>query len=340
VVGARAIIPAALKERERGAAPRSMTEETPPEDAAAEAVEPPLPPETRFWRLLPQFFLFPMLVVAACLVLYFGIRFLIQDTTSDLELLRDAQSGERNTGWRAALTLQNRIRGKPEKYREDPTFPGKLVRAWNDARAAKNREVVQYLAMALALVGGEEVAAALEEGTRDAQADTRFYSAHAIGRLGEPARAGALLPLLKDPDRGVRTVAVYWAGMLGGSETVPALAAALGDPEPSVTWNSALVLASRHRDERALPVLRRLLDRSFVEGVGESVPAHWEDGWPFVQSRTPAEVRETLLINAIKAAAAFRHPDLRAPLEALKDRDPSLRVRDLATKALAQFPQQ
>jgi hypothetical protein len=325
-----------------------MTEEILQEDTAEPApdggwppavVEPPLPPETRFWRLLPQFFLFPLLVVAACLILYFGVRFLTRDTASDLELLRDAQSGERNTGWRAAIELQDRIRKDPEKYRSTG-FGAKLVRAWEQARAAKNREVVQYLAMALAQVGGDDVAAALEEGTRDPQADTRFYSANALGRLGEPARVAALLPLVKDPDRGVRTVAVYWAGKIGGAEAVPALVAALGDPEPSVTWNAALVLASRHQDERALPVLKRLLDRSFVERVGESMPANWEDGWPFVQSGTPAEVRELLLVNAIKAAAAFRHPELRAPLEALKERDPSLAVRDLATKALGQFPRQ
>ncbi|HJS56475.1 MAG TPA: hypothetical protein VKA01_00110, partial [Vicinamibacteria bacterium] len=48
-----------------------------------------------------------------------------------------------------------------------------------------------------------------------------------------------------------------------------------------------------------------------------------------------SEQADDVLVQAVAAAAATRDPGLRPALEALRDGDPSLRVRDAAARALA-----
>ena len=94
--------------------------------------------------------------------------------------------------------------------------------------------------------------------------------------------------------------------------------AALSDAAEDVRWNAAIALG-RRGDPAAAPVLLQMLDRA---GPRQDRGCH-------------ARAGRGRALSAIPAAAAQRDPALRAALEALRDKDPSLKVREAAHEALA-----
>jgi hypothetical protein len=74
-------------------------------------------------------------------------------------------------------------------------------------------------------------------------------------------------------------------------------------------------------------VLAQMLDRAALQKVQVSGGAGAEG--------VSVEQAEEILIQAIAVAGASGDPGLRPALEALRDSDPSLKVRDAAKRALA-----
>ena len=101
----------------------------------------------------------------------------------------------------------------------------------------------------------------------------------------------------------------------------------MNDPVEDVAWNAALALA-RRGDRSGLPLLARMLDRSYLESVRRPD----ESGQP--RGLTEGQKQEAIL-NALSAIARLRDQEHLAALHRLRDSDPDLRVRQAAFETLA-----
>jgi len=105
-----------------------------------------------------------------------------------------------------------------------------------------------------------------------------------------------------------------------GNET---LVKALEDPEPDVQWNAAIALA-RHGRHEGVPVLRRMLDRAYVERNVTRQP----------QARDEVDPVGEVMISGLRAIAALKEAALSDQVKELSTDDQSLKVRQAAIEAL------
>ena len=96
-----------------------------------------------------------------------------------------------------------------------------------------------------------------------------------------------------------------------------------------MAWNAALALA-RLRDRAGLPLLVRMLDRAYL-GSRSSVD---EAGRPRLMTE---DGKEEAMINALRSIARLRDRAHLRVLRAVRDADPSLKVRAAAREALDQI---
>jgi len=90
-----------------------------------------------------------------------------------------------------------------------------------------------------------------------------------------------------------------------------------------VRWNAAVALA-RHGAKEGIPVVRQMLDRSYVEQVVKRTVRPDEDQDPVAN----------VMISGLRAAAALKDSSLRPSVESLSQSDTSLKVREAAIEAL------
>ena len=132
-----------------------------------------------------------------------------------------------------------------------------------------------------------------------------------------------LQPIYASPDAGVRKMVVYALGALPGDQQIVTLRTALEDSVPDVRWNAAVALA-RHGAKEGIPVVRQMLDRSYVEQVVKRMTRADEDQDPVAD----------VMISGLRAAAALKDSSLRPSVESLSRQDSSLKVRQAAIEAL------
>ena len=116
---------------------------------------------------------------------------------------------------------------------------------------------------------------------------------------------------------------VYALGALPGDAQAVTLRTALQDSAADVRWNAAVGLA-RHGRSEGLPVIKQMMDRSYVEQVVKREVDQTGDQDPIAD----------VMISGVRAAAALNDPALRSSIEALSQQDKSLRVRQAAIEAL------
>jgi HEAT repeat protein len=127
-----------------------------------------------------------------------------------------------------------------------------------------------------------------------------------------------LVGLLADADRGVRKMACFSLGALRDPASGPALQELLADPVADVQWNAALAL-SQQGDLAALPVLRRMLQRDYLDRVEGMQP----------------DQKEEAMVNAIRGLVLLRDAESTEPLTRLSADDPAMPVRAAALDAIA-----
>ena len=228
--------------------------------------------------------------------------------------------------WQAAFEL-SRLIPLEEPHRRGPDFGPRLLEAFEDARGRDPR-LRRYLALALKELREPAALEALMAAVRDdADLETRLYAAWALGDLGDARAAPALVLLLDSDEPDLRKIAAYALGSLrGGAGIEDALAPVVHDPVEDVAWNAALALA-RRGDRRGLPLLRRMLDRPYLDRVRRPD----EHGRPL--PLTEAQKEEAML-NALRSLTRLGDPSDREALARLRDSDPSLRVRHAAGETL------
>jgi len=215
--------------------------------------------------LAVQFFLIPLAVVAIAVSVYVGFRSLLADSRSPQDYLREVQMGGSNRRWPAAYEL-SRLMADP-KVRADKTLAPALVKAFQESK--DDAAVRRYLALAIGRLDPPlppDAIADLTHALDDPDGETRISVIWALGSSGDEAVVSRLIPLFtaQDADAGVRKMVVYALGALPGTTQIDILRTALQDSTADVRWNAAVALARKGRHE-GVPVLKQMLDRSYVE---------------------------------------------------------------------------
>ena len=273
--------------------------------------------------LAAQFFLIPLAVVGVIVLVYGGFRMLLTTERTPSELLSDVRSGGRERRWPAAYEL-SRMLSDPGTEERNPQLGAAILQAFVDS-AGDDPRVRRYLALAIGRLASPpsdavgELAAALA----DPDTETRISVIWALASLGDDATVDDIEAMYLSDDAGVRKMAVYALGALSGSGDHATLRNALDDPAADVQWNAAVALA-RHGRRDGMPVIRRMLDRAYVARM-VTRRANADD---------PLDPVSEVIVSGLQAAAALRATELRRPIEALREADENLRVRETAMKTL------
>jgi HEAT repeat protein len=274
--------------------------------------------------LAVQFFLIPLVVVAAIVMVYVGFRSLLADDRSAQDYLTEIRNGGSDRRWPAAYEL-SRLMSDP-KVRADRTLAPALVKAFQESKG--DQQVRRYLALAIGRLDPPMPADAETELTNaldDPDGETRISVIWALGSSGDPSVVSRLVPLyvVQDSDAGIRKMVVYALGALPGEAQVDTLRTALQDSAPDVRWNAAVALA-RHDRHEGVTVLRQMLDRPYVEQTVKRDVRQDEDQDPIAD----------VMISGLRAAATLKDASLRPLVTNLSQQDRSMKVRQAALEAL------
>ncbi|HXH07012.1 MAG TPA: HEAT repeat domain-containing protein [Vicinamibacterales bacterium] len=271
--------------------------------------------------LAVQFFLVPLAVVAVVVAIYAGFRVLLSEERTPGDYLEELMTGRGSARWVAAYQL-SRAMGDPAVQRDAALGRG-LVAAFRER--PEDPRVRKYVALALGRLDPPPPGAvdALVEGLQDADSDVRIAVIWALAAIGDPAAVAPLQRMYATDDAGIRKMVVYALGRLPGDVQRGTLETALADSAPDVQWNAAVALAERG-DPAGIPVIRRMLDRAYLERT-------------VTRSARPDQAVDPIaevLLSGVQAAAALKAAELRPALETLSRGDRSLKVREAAAEAL------
>lgn len=273
--------------------------------------------------LAVQFFLIPLAVVGVTVMVYVGFRSLLADDRSPQEYLAEIRSGGSNRRWPAAYDL-SRLMADP-KVRADRTLGPELVKAFEESKDDDPR-VRRYLALAIGRLDPPlppKAIADLARALDDPDSEARISTIWALGSSGDPSVVPRLQPLYESSDAGIRKMVVYALGALPGDAQLVTLRTALQDSAADVRWNAAVALA-RHGNRDAVPVLRQMLDRAYVE---QNVTRE-------VRQDADQDPVSDVMISGLRAAAALKDESLKPSVENLSQKDRSMKVRQAAMEAL------
>ena len=272
-----------------------------------------------------QFFLIPLLVVGATVLVYIGFRSLLSDDRSPAEYLTDIRSGGSNRRWPAAYEL-SRLMADPEfAKKEEAALAPELTKAFADSKNDDPR-VRQYLALTLGRLTPPlpaDTRQLLVEALNDPDSQTRISAIWALGSTRDVSVAPEIARTYDSDDPGMRKMAVYALGSMPAAVGNETLVKALEDPEADVQWNAAIALA-RHGRHDGVAVLGRMLDRSYVE---RNVTRQQ-------QPRDDVDPAGEVIISGLRAIAALQEATFSEQVKALSTSDPNLKVRQAAGEAL------
>ena len=118
-------------------------------------------------------------------------------------------------------------------------------------------------------------------------------------------------------------MAVYALGALPPDPGATTLRNALDDTVPDVRWNAAVALA-RHGRADGSTILRRMLDRTYVERNVTRTPDLDAELDPVAE----------VMVSGLQAVGALQASEVRDEVEQLSRGDTSLRVREMALRTL------
>ena len=272
-----------------------------------------------------QFFLIPLLVVGATVLVYVGFRSLLSEGRTAEEYLTDIRSGGSNRRWPAAYELSRLMADPAFVEREGAKLAPELTKAFAESGNDDPR-VRQYLALTLGRLPSPipaEARTLLVGALNDQDSQTRISAIWALGSTGDASVAADIERQYQSEDAGVRKMAVYALGSMPIGTGNDILVKALEDGQADVQWNAAIALA-RHGRHESVPVLRRMLDRAYVERNVTRQPQPREDVDPVGE----------VMISGLRAIAALKESALLGQVRTLSTEDHDLKVRQAAIEAL------
>lgn len=289
-------------------------------------------PVPSIWVKAGQLFLIPAGIGAVCFFLYWFISWLThEEEFSAPQLVSMIRTeGVRSRGF-AAHQLSLLLQTDPAAAAE----PG-LAFLILDAYDQVSRD---GLMQGEALAGLQYVLIHCVSHTRDARAVPRVVEVldsdvsalvktacmDVLGVLRGPEAAAAMARYIEDADPALRKFAVLNLAATGESGYADRLRARLEDDVTEVTWNAAIGLGWYHRDPAGAPVLRQMLDRSYI------------DQYTFGDPKQKEQRAEHAIMMACRAVAALNDATFVPSLEALANDDRSMLVREDARRALAEL---
>ncbi len=279
----------------------------------------PMAPSRRRSPLL----LFPLGLLALAVAVYVLFGLIANEGRTPSDYLDEIRL-RRVDAWEPAFQL-SRLLAQPDAANRDPRFVPDLITLFESSRDEDSR-VRRYLALSLGEVRDPRAVEALLEALHDTDVQTAIYAAWALGAIGDARAAPGLLPLLDHEDAGLRKISAYALGALDAPESIAPLRALLHDPVEDVAWNAALSLARRD-DRSGLPLLRRMLDRAYLDRVRRAD----ESG---TERALTEEQKEDAITNALRSLVRLGDTANLDAVRALRDSDPNLRVRQVAFESL------
>ena len=282
-----------------------------------------------------QFFLVPLLIVGACVLVYVVLNWVVANPRSAAAWLDDVKDGGPNTRPHAALQLVQALRRMEQPDRSLTPDILALFRNTPEEPNPKEFNLHRYLATCLGYLRDPAACELLLDAiSRYKNAETRAAALDALGTIKEPKTLPALVKLLDDSEGLVRKYAAFNVGAVaekaGGDDraaAVEALRKKLADPVSDVTWNAAFSLAFFLGDGTGTDILKKMLDRQYLgERISRSDP-----NWQVLESRA--------MWTACNAAARLKDksflPILQGITDIRKERDPD--VRFAASQAINQI---
>jgi HEAT repeat protein len=266
-------------------------------------------------RLLVQFFLIPLFIVAIAVFVFWLFGTVAIDKKNATELLTDVRTGSRNQRWQAAFELSRRLPAVKDPA-ERAAFAAQAMKAYGESGADDPR-VRRYLALVLGRLGDPRAVPLLEGALEDKDTETRLYALWALALIGNPSSAPKVRPLLESEDAGIRKTAAFAAGRMEDGEAVPMLKKLLSDSSVDVRWNAALALATLD-DPSGRDVLVQMTDRASLARI----------------PGLTADQQDDAILNGLKGLALLKDPEAARVGETLRQKDPSLRVRSEVPKVL------
>lgn len=275
------------------------------------------------WKVVLQFFVVPLGLVAVLVSVFFGLQVLRSHHPDPRATLGHLKGPSRfllpwvgdPKRWQSGYDLSLLLRSGPGHG--GPVLVPEMAAAFREAGA--DSKLRRYLALALGRSGDGRAAPVLREGLKDRDGETRLFCAWGLMQIAGREALPDLRAAAADSDAGVRTMAVFALGQMGDREGAGVLRAALGDAATGVRWNAALSLA-RLGDASGEPVLIEIL----------------ETGEPGTPRATGAGGTgdASAVLNAIRALALLKDDAARAALKRASESGRSEEIRRTARLAL------
>jgi len=285
--------------------------------------------EKNDWKVVLQFFIVPLGLVAVLVCVFFGLQVLRSrrpDPRATLGRLKGPSrfllpwAGDPKR-WQSGYDLSLLVRSGPDDGAE--ALIPELVAAFRDAGG--DLKLRRYLALALGRSGDGRAGPALREGLQDPDDATRLFCAWGLMQIADRSALPELRAAAADPDPGVRTMAVFALGQMGDREGAGALKTALGDAAIGVRWNAALSLA-RLGDASGEAVLIGILDGGEA-GTGQVTGTGQATG-------TEGAGDAAAPLNAILALALLKDDAARAAMKRAAESGRTEELRGAARLAL------
>jgi len=268
-----------------------------------------------------QFFLVPLLIVGACVLVYSVLNWVVANPRTAAEWLKDVKEGGPNTRPHAALQLAQTLRRMEEP---DRSLTRDVMEAYRSTAPAED-ELRRYLATCLGYLRDPLASDLLLDVARTSRhLETRAAALDALGAIKDPRTLPDLVKLLDDREDLVRKYAAFNVGAVAEkaagearAQAVEALKKSLSDGASDVTWNAAFALAYFLGDGSGTDILKKMLDRKYL---GERINRN-DPNWDTLEARA--------MFTACNAAARLRDasflPRLKDLTDPGKERDADVR---------------
>lgn len=294
-------------------------------------------------RTVVQFFAIPLFIVCVAVAIYLGINLMLGSgpkTAGDFVVL--LQSDTINRRWQAAYELAARLSGPevPPEFNDEKLVNALCTALENTREDTEDPRLAELILRILARLQDPRALPAVRGALEHEHPWVRSHAIIALAALNDQSSIPRLQALAAgDDDPKIRQVCLDALATLDQLEGVDFRLSArtrelalkgLGDPHEDVRFTAALVLA--HAGVKAaLPVLKKMLDRSHLE----SYEFNDERG-----GLDPYTVRSDTLLKAIRGALWLDCGDDAEVMQALRrltddDVEGDLVVREAARQALA-----